>query len=78
MSSIDTNTVIVVTKEEHVVSNEDVNIDFITPCIHEEADTRMFLHTKHAAISGCKFINIVSSNTDGVVIGVPVFDDLGL
>ena len=38
----------------------------------------MFLHAKHAAISGCKSVNIVSSDTDVVVIGVSVFDDLGL
>ena len=31
ISSIDMNTVIVVTKEEHVVSNKDVDIDFLTP-----------------------------------------------
>ena len=78
ISSIDTNTVIVVTKEEHVVSNKDVDTDFITPCTHEEADTRMFLHAKHAVISGCKSVNIVSSDIDVVVIGVSVFNDLGL
>jgi hypothetical protein len=41
---------------------------------HEEADTRMFLH----AIGGSKSINIVSSDTDVVVIGVAVFDDLNV
>jgi hypothetical protein len=30
----------------------------------------MFLHAKHAAIGGSKSINIVSSDTDVVVIGV--------
>jgi hypothetical protein len=35
----------------------------------------MFLHAKHAAIGGSKSINIVSSDTDVVVIGVAVFDD---
>jgi hypothetical protein len=47
-------------------------------CTHEEADTRMFLHAKHAAIGGSKSINIVSSDTDVVVIGVAVFDDLNV
>jgi hypothetical protein len=45
---------------------------------YEEADTRMFLHAKHAAIGGRKSINIVSSDTDVVVIGVAVFDDLNV
>jgi hypothetical protein len=38
----------------------------------------MFLHARHAAISGSKSINIVSSDTDVVVIGVAVFDDLNM
>jgi hypothetical protein len=41
-----------------------IDTDFIAPCTHEEADTRMFLHAKHAAIGGSKSINIVSSDTD--------------
>jgi hypothetical protein len=47
--------------------------DHDTVSTHEEADTRMFLHAKHAAIGGSKSINIVSSDTDVVVIGVAVF-----
>ena len=38
----------------------------------------MFLHAKHAAIGGSKSINIVSSDTDVVVLGVAVFDDLNV
>ena len=38
----------------------------------------MFLHAKYAAIGGSKSINIVSSHTDVVVIGVAVFDDLNV
>jgi hypothetical protein len=38
----------------------------------------MFLHAKHAAIGGSKSINIESSDTDVVVIGVAVFDDLNV
>ena len=38
----------------------------------------MFLHAKHAAICGSKSINTVSSDTDSVVIGVAVFDDLNM
>jgi hypothetical protein len=48
----------VVTKEEHVVSNKAIDTDFIAPCTHEEADTRMFLHAKHAAIGGRKSITL--------------------
>ena len=38
----------------------------------------MLLHAKHAAIGGSKSINIVSSDTDVVVIGVAVFDYLNV
>jgi hypothetical protein len=38
----------------------------------------MFLHAKHAVIGGSKSINILSSDTDVVVIGVAVFDDLNV
>jgi hypothetical protein len=40
-----------------------VDTDFIAPCTHEEADTRMCLHAKHAAIGGSKSINIKQWNT---------------
>ena len=78
VTSVFMDTIIVVTKEENVVSNKTIDTDFIAPCTHEAADTRMFLHAKHAAIGGSKSINIVSSDTDVVVIGVVVFDDLNM
>ena len=46
--SNNTDSSIVVTKEENVVSNKAIDTDLITPCNHEEADTRMILHAKHA------------------------------
>jgi hypothetical protein len=49
---MNTDATIVVTKEENGVSNKVIDTDFIAPCTHEEADTRMFLHAKHAAIGG--------------------------
>jgi hypothetical protein len=76
--SINTDATIVVTKEDNVVSNTAIYTDYIAPCIDEEADTRMFLHTTHAAIGGSKSIYIVSYDTDVVVIGVAVFDDLNV
>jgi hypothetical protein len=76
--SMNTDATIVVTKEENVGSNKAIDTDFIAPCTHEEADTHMFLHAKHAAIGGSKSINIISSDTDVVVIGVAVFGDLNV
>ena len=71
---MNTDAIIVVTKEENVDSNKVLDTDFIAPCTHQEADTRMFLH----AIGGSKSINIVSSDTDVDVRGVAVFNDLNV
>ena len=65
-----TDSSIVVTKEENVVSNK-----VIALCNHEEADTHMFLHAKHAALGSIKSVNIVSYDTDVLVKGVAVCDE---
>ena len=65
-----TDSSIVVTKEENVVSNK-----IIAPCNHKEADTYMFLHAKHAALGSIKSVNIVSYDTDVLVKCVAVCDD---
>lgn len=77
-ATITTEATIVVTKEEKVVSNRALDTEFVSPCNHEEADTRLFLHARHAALGGSRSINIVSSDTDVVVIGVSVFEDLNV
>lgn len=76
-ATITTEATIVVTKEK-VVSNRALDTEFVSPCNHEETDTRMFLHAKHAALGGSRSINIVSSDTDVVVIGVAVLEDLNV
>ena len=52
----DTDTVhpIVVTKEELALSNCAINLDEISPCTHEEADTCLFVHARHAVQEGNK------------------------
>jgi hypothetical protein len=37
-----TDSVIIVTKDDIVISNSDIDTENIAPCNHEEADTRMF------------------------------------
>ena len=69
-------TAIFVTKDEHVLSNSESDVSQISPCNHEEADSRMFLHAKDAAVNGSDSIMIVSSDTDVVVIGISVFAQL--
>lgn len=43
-ATITTEATIFVTKEEKVVSNRALDTEFVSPCNHGEADTRMFLH----------------------------------
>ena len=37
-----------------ISSDPDTDLSFISPCNHEEADTRVFLHTKYMALKGHK------------------------
>ena len=49
------------------------DLDVILPCIHEEADTRMFLHMFSAALCGHTKILIEANDTDVIVIGMRAF-----
>ena len=46
------------------------NISEITPCSHEEADVRIFLHLAHAVSNGHTNVFIRTNNTDVVVLAV--------
>ena len=65
-----------VTNDDIVISNSDIDAENIAPCNHQEADTRMFFHAKHAAVISSKNIAISSSDTDGVVLAISFFIDL--
>ena len=49
----------------------------LAPCLHEEVDTRMFVHAADAASRGHKKIIIRSVDTDIVVLAVYVVQQLG-
>ena len=69
------------TKEQVAGSNHTVNLAGLAPCSHEEADTRIFVHTRHATEAGSKVIMVIASDTDVVVISVNmlhVLQELGL
>ena len=42
----------------------------LTPCSHEEADTRLLLHVSDAVQKGCKKVTIRTVDTDVVVLAV--------
>ena len=75
------NNTVIVTQEEGVVCNQSISLEGLTHCNHEEADTRIFLHSKHAAANGNKTIMIKASDTYVLVIAVsvlPILQDLGV
>ena len=75
-----TNTVFV-TQEENVLCNRPADQEGLSKCNHEEADTRLFVHARHAAAEGRKTIIIKANDTDVLVIGVNVLSllmDIGL
>ena len=64
---------VIVTKGEDAVSNTNINRNELSPCTHEEADTRLFVHAKDASTEGNKKIIISSTDTDVVVIAISCF-----
>ena len=52
-------------------------MDGVSPCTHEEVDTRIVLHARDAAESGHSSILIKASDIDIVVICVSLFDEIG-
>lgn len=61
---------IVSTVEEDVISSQPIAKEGLTPCNHEEADTRMFVHVQHAVSKGYNKIMIRTVDTDVVVLAV--------
>ena len=60
-----------------------VNLSDLTPCAHEEADVRIFLHLGHAVSDGHTDIFIRTNDTDVVALAVaaaakldPVIEDI--
>ena len=55
--------VVVVTKGIDVLSTSDTCLDRLDKCFHEEADSRIFVHAKHATEEGSKSIMIKANDT---------------
>ena len=51
-------------------------MEAVSPCLHEEADIRIFVHARDAAIEGGKALVIKANDTDIVVIAVSVLPQL--
>ena len=64
------------TNGESVVSNDNAVTEHLSPCNHEEADTRMMLHVRDMAMNGMKKVRIRSIDTDVVVIATAHFNSI--
>ncbi|KAK6172823.1 hypothetical protein SNE40_016405 [Patella caerulea] len=61
--------VLCTTLEDKVLCSQ-TDVSDLEPCNHEEADTRMLLHCKHAATQGFKNILVVATDTDVVLLSI--------
>ncbi len=68
---------LVITDGEKVVSKPALSgVDLLSPCSHEEADSRMLLHASHAARQGHQKMLIRTVDTDVVVLAISVVQHL--
>ena len=72
-SSIQSNTLLIATKNEHVRSNKDINSSRLEMCNHEEADSRKFIHVYDASINDYKKINVETVYTDVIVTAICIY-----
>ena len=61
---------VIVTKDDIALSNHNVLLAKVSPCSHEEADTRIFVHARQAAVEGYTTLMIKANYTDVVVIAI--------
>ena len=61
---------IISTLHDDVISSRRLDTEGLTNCNHEEADSRLFLHVRHAAAQGLKKVIIRTVDTDVVVLAV--------
>jgi hypothetical protein len=81
ISEFQTKNPVIVTKEDIALCNQDIPLQDVSPCSHEEADSRIFVHAMHAAREGYTSLLVKANDTDVVVIGIyvmPTLLELGL
>ena len=59
-----------------ISSSNELDLSNLTPCNHEEADTRVFLHVKDMTQQGHTKMVIRTVDTDVLVLAVSVYEQL--
>ena len=66
------------TRGHEVVCNSDIDISKLSPCTHEEADTRLLLHAAECFRQGFNRVMIRTVDMDLMVIAISTFQQLGI
>ena len=69
---------VITTSGVDVPSPSPLETEGLTPCNHEEADTRIFTYVKHASARGLKKVLIRTVDTDVVVLAIAYAKQLEL
>ena len=79
ITSIETNKIVVTAFEDKALISKGAMVENLSPCNHEEADTRVFLHAldmrRHNSI---EHVMIKTVDTDVVVLAVALFAELNI
>ena len=80
IATIETRKQVVTTHDLDVlcINTNQQQVSTLTPCTHEEADTHMLLHLKHAVQQGNNSVSIRTVDTDVVVLAVTAAECLSL
>ena len=62
--------------DTYISSSNKLDLSNLTPCNHEEADTRVFLHVKDMTKQGHRKMVIRTVDTDVLVLAVSVYEQL--
>lgn len=61
-----------------ILNSQTDNTSRLSPCTHQEADTRLLLHAADAYCSGCKQIMLRTVDTDVVVLSIALFTQINV
>ena len=61
-----------------VLFNREIDISHVSPCSHEEADTRVFLHLRDISLHGYRKAMIRTVDIEVLLIAIALFSCLGL
>ena len=70
VASVDSSKQIISTHRSEVLCNQSRDLSRLSPCTHEEADTRVILHLEDALKEGKTKVSIRTFDSDVVVLAV--------